>query len=354
MRKIVKAGVLPLLLMGFLFAGCQFEKKKTTEEMDAPPVHYIEEGDTLQIDENETGSTVHQQPFVENVERELYLIDANGYVVPQTIRVPKSEGVLRQALEYLVIDGPISELLPNGFQAVIPAGTEIDVHLTDEQVAIVDFSNEFEQYRPEDELKILQAITWTLTQFDTVDKVQFRINGYDIQTMPQNGTPIGDGYSRADGINLESDRVVDFTASEEVTLYFLAHHGKEHYYVPVTRRVEKSDDLLTTIVEQLLAGPSAYSPLLTDFRRDVKLIEEPTVSSAGVVTLNFNDAILTELEHEAISDEALAMLVLSLTEKEEIERVAIQVNGSSELMKVSGETLSAPVHRPQNVNREKM
>lgn len=352
MKKLLKAGILLLLLLSFVLTGCQFGIKKTTDEMDAPPVNYVEEGDSLQLDEGAVEAS-DETGTLDMVERELYLIDANGYVVPQTVSLPKKEGVLRQLLEYLVIDGPVSEVLPNGFQAVIPAGTEVDVKLTEEGVAIVDFSNEFKEYHAEDELKILQSITWTLTQFDTVDKVQFRINGYDIKEMPINGTPIGDGYSRADGINLESDQVIDIVASEEVTLYFLSNNGENNYYVPVTRRVEKSEDKVTTIVQQLLNGPSAYSPLLTDFRNGIKLLDEPILTD-GIVTLNFNEAILTELEQTAISNEALNMFVLSLTEQKGIEQVALQVNGDSEVLRVTGEQLSEPVIRPQKINGVKL
>lgn len=351
MKKLLKAGVLPLLLLSFVLTGCQFGTKKTVDEMDAPPVNYVEEGDSLELDEGSLEAS-DKADALEMIERELYLVDANGYVVPQTVQLPKEEGVLRQSLEYLVIDGPVAELLPNGFQAVLPAGTEVDVKLED-GVATVDFSNEFKEYRAEDELNILQSITWTLTQFDNVDKVQLRINGYDIKEMPINGTPIGEGLSRADGINLEADQVVDIAASEEVTLYFLANNGENNYYVPVTRRVEKGEDKVTTIVEQLLSGPSAYSPLLTDLRSGTKLLEEPVVAD-GVVMLNFNEAILTELEQTAISNEALNMFVLSLTEQTGFEQVALHINGDSEVLRASGEQLSKPVIRPQKINGTKL
>lgn len=63
--------------------------------------------------------------------RELYLVDKNGYVVPQTLAVPTSKAneVMQQTLEYLVKDGPVTNLLPNGFRAVIPANTSMTLDL---------------------------------------------------------------------------------------------------------------------------------------------------------------------------------------------------------------------------------
>src|SRR5690606_31953708 len=92
----------------------------------------------------------------ETVVRELYLLDASGMVVPQTLELPRTESAAKQAAEYLVIDGPVTELLPNGFQAVLPAGTEIlGVNLEEDGTLIVDVSEDFKNYEAEDELKIL-------------------------------------------------------------------------------------------------------------------------------------------------------------------------------------------------------
>ncbi|WP_100373684.1 GerMN domain-containing protein [Bacillus sp. FJAT-45037] len=364
MRKFLRKSV-PVLVMTTLVAtGCSFGANEATTEMDAPPVSYVDEGDSLDLDEEgdapeteEPAKGEEAEPGEENVaeeevvtsmvERELYLIDENGLVVPQTLSVPKTESVLKQSLQYLVDGGPVTELLPNGFKAVIPAGTEVDVHLVD-GVAIADFSNEFKEYNPEHEQQILQAITWTLTQFETVEKVTIRINGYDQDMMPQNGTPIGEGVSRANGINLESNGVVDLVNSKSVTLYFLDQKGDNTYYVPVTRRVGNSEDALKVAVEELLQGPSFKSNLLTDFRNGVQLLSDPIYEN-GVVTLNFNESLLSQLDARAISDIALNMLALTLTEQEGVEQVAVQVNGEANILHESGQ-MAQPVTRPEKVN----
>ncbi|MDE5412395.1 GerMN domain-containing protein [Alkalihalobacterium chitinilyticum] len=361
MRKLFKTGVPTLLLLTLVVSGCSFGSNKAMQEMDTPQINYVDEGEALDEETELIGS--EEQPIeeqaeteegpVETVTRELYLIDQNGMVVSKTFDLPKTQGVLRQSLEYLVDGGPVSNLLPSGFQAVLPAGTEVDVHFKeDERTAVADFSEEFKSYNPEQELQILQSITWTLTQFENVDKVQIRINGYDQETMPVGNTPIGEGYSRANGINLEKSEVADVVNSKGVTLYFLAQNGDNTYYVPVTRRVKNTDDSIKEVVNQLLAGPSIYSNLLTDIRNGAELLDSPKYEN-GVVTLNFNEAILNQMENTAISDEVLNLIVLSLTEQPGVEKVAIEVNGEAKVLKVSGEPLTEPVSRPVNVNTGK-
>lgn len=348
MRKMIRFGMPALLALSMVLVGCS-SAKEMMREMDSPQINYIDEREELDQVAQEEEQEKSTEGVMETVERELYLISNDGMVVPQTFQLPKTESVLRQSLEYLVDGGPISNLIPNGFRAVIPAGTEIDVNLKEDGVAIVDFSEEFKNYQPEDELKILQAITWTLTQFDNVEKVRIQINGYDQETMPVNDTPIGNGFSRNNGINIETDSVVDIVNSKGVTLYFLAQNGDNTYYVPVTRRINETENLHQAVVEQLLQGPSAHSNLLTDFREGVQLLEQPTYEN-GVVTLNFNEAILGQLQGTAISDEVLNMLALSLTEQQGVEKVAIQVNGDPNVLKASGEMLAEPVSRPTLVN----
>ncbi|GAE30170.1 GerMN domain-containing protein [Alkalihalobacillus hemicellulosilyticus] len=355
MRKRFFLGMCSILLI-LVMAACSFGANDVVDEMDTPPTDYSEldqegqeesepemgEGDEESGNENE-----NENEAAEQVQRKLYLIDANGMVVPQTMDLPKTESVLRQSLEYLVDGGPITEMLPSGFSAVIPAGTEVDVHLA-EGVAIADFSNEFKEYNPDMEQQILQAITWTLTEFDNVDKVQIKVNGYLQETMPVGSTPIGDGVSRENGINIETGGLADMVNSKGVTLYFLAQNGDNTYYVPVTRRVKVEEDSIEAAVSQLIKGPSIETPLLTDFRQGVELIEEPQYQN-GVVTLNFNEGILSQLQSTAVSATVLDMLALTLTEQEGIEKVAIEVEGDAEVLNESGQWIEEVV-RPEQYN----
>ncbi|MGO4888620.1 GerMN domain-containing protein [Anaerobacillus sp. MEB173] len=354
MQKLFRT-VVPILLvlaLSLIVSGCGFGGKTTLEEMDPPQVNYVDESQSIGVEDADevTEEESEMSEVSEMALRELYLIDQNGLVAPQMISLPKTEGPAKQSLEYLVQDGPVTELLPSGFQAVLPPGTEVlGVNMKEDGLIVADFSEQFKDYRPEDEKKILQAVTWTLTQFDGVEKVEIWINGYQQETMPVNGTPISDGVSRADGINIESDRVVDLVNSKGVTLYFLAQNGDNTYYVPVTRRINGNEDEKVAVVKELLKGPSSHSNLLTDIRSGVKLLDEPSYEN-GIVSLNFNENILNHLEGTAISEEVLNLIVLSLTEQEGVEKVAIHVDGKSEILKASGEVLSEPVTRPTNVN----
>ncbi|RBW71554.1 GerMN domain-containing protein [Bacillus taeanensis] len=334
-----------LLLLAVMLSGCVFDATKSTTEIDPPKdVNFVSEDEPLEAVEdkkeaNDVDETTSEE--VETVTRQLYLMDKNGYVVPQSLNLPKTKEVAKQAVEYLVKDGPVTDLLPNGFQAVLPAGTEVIGVNLDSDTAIVDFSKEFADYDPSEEQKILQSITWTLTQFDNIKNVQIWINGYEQKVMPVNQTPVGEGVSRLDGINNETGNVVDMANSMGVTVYYLAQTEGTSYYVPVTKRIANKTDSVAAVVEGLVDGPSIQSGLFSDFSSDVELLDV-SIDDVGLATLNFNEALLNQ---EIVSDHTLNALVLSLTEQTNIHQVAIQVNGEPTLKNASGEPLAEPVTR---------
>lgn len=349
MRKITKSAIAATVVTStVLLSGCGLlGGKEEAKQMDPPQNEAVDE--TVAKGENPAEeATDQEEAATETVKRDLYLIDENGLVVPYTVDLPKQEAAAKQALEYLVAGGPLNEILPDGFRAVIPQDTEVSVNLKDGTIT-ADFSKEFQTYSPEDEEKILQAITWTLTQFENVNNVVISVNGYTLEEMPVNGTPIPADLSRADGINMDNSDVVDITNSRPVTLYFFVQNEEGEYYVPVTKRIENTgDDKVSAVVNALIDGPNMGSNLISELHQDVKLLSAKM--DDGKVTLDFNEAIYGAFNEKMISNHVINSLVLSLTEQPEVKSVAITVNGSEDVVTEDGKSLTEPVTRPANVN----
>lgn len=330
----------------FLLSGCNLFGNEVQKKIDPPKDVTITKDSSTKAKE----ASGNKADVQETVKTELYLIDKDGYVVPQTLALPKKTSVATQALEYLVADGPVSELLPNDFRAVLPAGTDVSVNIDKDGVASVDFSKEFKNYKKADEMKILQSITWTLTQFPTVKNVKLSMAGKELSEMPVGGSPISENLTRAAGINLDTSNVMDITNTKPVTVYFIGGEEGSYYYVPVTRRVNNNvEDNIAAVVDELVKGPNQSSNLVTDFMPDVKLLEAPKVEN-GKVTLNFNENVFGSFEEKMISQHLLDSLVLSLTEQKGIEQVAVLVKGKAELVNEKGKKVTEPVSRPEKVN----
>ncbi|KOO46923.1 GerMN domain-containing protein [Priestia koreensis] len=351
-KKAKTAVVSTVVVSTVLLSGCGlFGGDKAVEQIDPPKkVSYVEKEQSLKTDAAKE-TKKDEKASKETIKQELYLLDKNGYVVPKTFELPKTQSVAAQSLKYLVKDGPVTDKLPNGFQAVLPADTEVlGVKPEGKDTLIADFSPEFKNYKKEDERKILEAITYTLTQFEGIKNVKIRINGYDQKVMPVNHTPIGEGVSRADGINLDNSDIADLTNTHAVTVYYLAGEGKKLYYVPVTKRIPNGDEnKFTAVVDELIKGPSMTSGLLSDFNSDAKLLKVPTMEN-GKLTLDFNKSILGNMKGTKISQHVLDALVLSLTEQPDVKSVQVMVNGKANILDEKGKELTKPVTRPEKVN----
>lgn len=354
--------VIALVILLIVTTGCIAGSSDDVQsDLIDPPQVNLDETDAsdivFQLDEadddrdSSDANVTDTERQVSHVERTLYLFDHNGYVVPITLSLPYTQSVATQALQYLVEGGPIDPLLPSGIRAVLPEGTELTVDIDEDGTATVDFSPEFLNYQAEDERGILEAITFTLTQFDTVDQVRITINGYPYDEMPVNGTPIDQPLSRKDGINLEIASGAHVGQSTAVSLYFLGQNStaSHKYYVPVTRLIPRTDDIYTATVKEYISGPRHGSGLVSALPSSTKLLSME--QNGKTLTLDFDEQFLEyTLDAPKASDEAMTSLVLSLTEYQGIEHIQFKVEGSDQLASDRGVDLSQPVSRPITIN----
>ncbi|RYG74848.1 spore gernimation protein [Lentibacillus lipolyticus] len=354
--------------LAIILSGCfQGEQSLENKEVDPPPnAEAVNDSGQNPADgkknEKMDGNKTGDDTASATVETQLYLIDANGMVAPQTMELPQpdSKEVAAQALEYLVKDGPVTSLLPNGFRAVLPAGTEIlGLNLKDNGEMVVNVSKEFENYESENERKILQAMTHTLTQFDSVNEMKLQINGQKQQTMPVNGTPIGKGYSRKDGINIVQSKSVDLMQSEPVTLYYPSVQGDNEYYVPVTQYIDVEDqDTFGSTIQTMLEGPGFDTNLQHVFNSQTEMTNDPSLQN-GVLEVMFSQDVLQDAGKQGnnkpvISDKVMESLVRTLTQDEEVEAVEVKVEDVETLFNENGEPYTEPVTKQKFIAKQKL
>lgn len=118
------------------------------------------------------------------IEVTLYFADGYGQsLVGESRLIPKTEGIARATInELLSGPSPDSGLLPT-----VPYGTKLkDINVKEDGLIIVDFSSELiENHAGGDlgESLTVYSIVNTLTQFPTVDRVQFLVDGKIVETI---------------------------------------------------------------------------------------------------------------------------------------------------------------------------
>ncbi|MFY0545366.1 GerMN domain-containing protein [Brevibacillus sp. H7] len=344
MRRIGKMTAV-LGVSAVLLSGCGlFGPEKEATSIDPPPQSEValEGADALPTNNSGTDAAAVQG----SVDRTVYLLDANGYVVPVSLTLPKEEGSAKQVLTYMVKGGPVDNMLPNGFSAVLPEGTKVLGMTIKDGVATVDFSKEFKQYDPKEEKRILDAVSRSLTEFQNVKSVQIWINGNPLTEMPVDSTPLSQ-LGRNHGINLELAEGAQPGRTTPVTVYFQGQlDDKRTYYVPVTRLIPQTDNVAKAVVEELIKGPKEGSPLYSSLLRTTQVLD--VSNEAGLVKVDLSDDILKYDNGKEASPEALESLVLSLTESTGAKKVQVLVEGKP--LTSGSFDFTKPVDRPVQVN----
>ncbi|HEX7057234.1 MAG TPA: GerMN domain-containing protein [Bacilli bacterium] len=333
--------LLLILSLPLFVAGCGLFKTKT--EIDPPPAE-TEGGADIQTiaPAEEMAGSGKTAPVT------LYFKDSDGYVAPITMDLPFSEGIAKRSLEYMVDGGPVTEMLPAGFKALLPKNTTMTVDIdAKEKLATVDFSKQFADYAASDERKILEAVTWTLTGFPSVDKVRLQIAGQDLVEMPVAGMPLDEPVSRAIGINVEQAAGVPISEASPVTLYFLNETSQGYrYYVPVTRLIEQPQDIAMAALQQLIKGPGEQSKLQEVIAPSAEILGVD--QSDGLVTVNFGNQILSS--DNTVPAETLQSVVQSLADSTGGDKVQIMVDGSVQVVASDHTDYGRPVSKEAHIN----
>lgn len=266
----------------------------------------------------------------ETENRMLYFLSNEGYVVPKNLLLPVQEdrAVLKQSIEYLVQGGPIDTLLPTGLTAVLPENTKIrGINITDDQTAIIDLSQEFLNYDIDKETDILEALTFTATTFENVERIKIWVEGESLDVLPKQQTVMSEGYSRHDGINVLKTEAVDYLTTTPVTLYYPYYIANQCYFVPTTTYVPQSDNLKHLIVQSLIEGPGVYENVSHVVKQEVKV--KDVTQSDDLLTVTLSDEVLTD--KGTLTKNVIEPIVLTLTEFEDVKQVKLMVEGVDHL-----------------------
>ncbi|EPY07747.1 lipoprotein LpqB [Paenibacillus alvei TS-15] len=337
-RQGVLAAVLTLPL---LLTACN----GTSGAIDPPPADV--EAKMMTAADGKRGINVNPTDAAQQqANMTIYAQDRHGYLAPISYQWNSEDpAVVAQAsLEMLVKDGVHKGMLPPGFTATLPKGTSLKVTLKSEQkTAFVELSKEFAGYDKNDERKLMESITWTLTSLPNVDQVQLWMDSKKLSEMPVDHTPMDTPLSRQLGINLEKDLSVNYLRSMPVTLYFSSYseEGKA-YFIPVTRLVEPSSDPVRATLEQMISGPLNKKAMNMVMTKETKIND--IAADGETLTVDLADTMFEK--GDQVPAELVKAVVLSLTERQGVKKVQLKINGNMDIQGTDKINYSEPVTRP--------
>lgn len=249
-----------------------------------------------------------ETPDSKDMPLQLYFADSSGrLLVPVQRNVTVVSKRVAGASLTALIDGP-----RNGLTRLLVPDLKVNSLTIQDGTAVIDLDR-----RPTavGDVRGFNAIALTLTQFDSVKRVKFLINGGEIAAEPGLPTerPLINVWN-ADGLTIADATVL--------TLYFVSTDGRHD--VPLSKVVAKTTDVVTAHMQGLIDGPGQFADVL---KRTV-----PEGTQIRNIRLDGDLAIidLTAPFADAVDRAgALRTIVESLTTVPSVKRVQVLVDGES-------------------------
>jgi len=250
----------------------------------------------------------------------VYYQDGEGYLVPVTRQVDKTDGIAKATLNLMVASSANDLTAARlGLKTTVPEGTKIDLDIA-EGKARVDLSKEaLNCQNAEQEGLMVASVAQTLCEFDSVDEVSFLFDGQKRSKLTY-GTDVS-GTFTGKYVNLESMETLADAGAHTVQLYFPSETGR--MLVPVTRTVFSDADVTTAILE-LAKGPRSDSGLSAPVPKDCGLLG--VHMKDGVVTIDFTKEFMAAAQGEG-GVQALRAIMFTAAQFPGVRQVKIAVEG---------------------------
>lgn len=255
----------------------------------------------------------------------LYLLDSNNYVARTSIKSSSKDPleIAKDVISALTIDGKRSDIIPNGFRALIPSGTELlDISLTD-NILTLNLSNEILSINALYEEKMIESLIYSITSIDGIDKIILKVEGIVLDKLPNSGKKLPSILDRSYGIN-KNYNLVNTTNIDSYTVYYVSKTIDSSYYVPITKYVnDDGEDKIKVIINELATSPIYEDNLMSFLNSNVSLIDYELKDD--ILNLNFSDSIFIDEGSSDILEEVIYTVALSFQDSYNVKDISISV-----------------------------
>lgn len=253
----------------------------------------------------------------------IYLLDDHNYLGKTEIVTSSTntEDKIKELLEALISGGNLENRIPNGFRSILPSETKILSIKYENGLAKIDFSKDLLDIDISLEEKMIEAIIYTVTSIDEVDKIIIYVEGDILTKLPKTKINLPSTLDRNFGIN----KVYDFTKTNninQVTVYYLNKNDNDYYYVPVTKYLNDDRDKIKIIIDELTSYNTYNTNLMSYLNSNTELLaieEQPSI-----LELTFNSYIFSDVTDKEILEEVIYTICLSVKDNYNVDEVVIK------------------------------
>lgn len=261
----------------------------------------------------------------DNLKTVIYLLDDHSYLARTTVAISSQEieKKAKELLQVLIKDGNGESKIPSGFQSILPSDTEIlSLELVDD-IMKVNFSKNLLDIKEELEEKMIEAIVYTLTSIEGVNKVIIYVEGDILSRLPKTGIHLPGTLDRSYGINKEYN-LESFKNVNSVTVYYVSKYNNDTYYVPVTKYLNDDREKIKIIIDELASAPLYNTNLMSYLSGNISLLA--TEQELDSLSLVFNEYLFNDANSKNILEEVIYSISLSVGDNYNVKEVIFEVN----------------------------
>ena len=276
----------------------------------------------------------------EDVDKEvIYLLDSYNMLGRSEIvfneKTSDIELKARNLIQVLIKGGEGEDHIPNGFRSILSSETKILSLKYNEGIIKIDFSKDLLDIDKENEEKVVEAIVYTLTSIDGVDKVIIYVEGDILNKLPQTKKNLPAILDKSFGINKEYD-ITSINNITMTTTYYINKYNDEYYYVPVSKFSNDDRNKITIIVDNLSSSPSYKANLMSFLNYNTKLLS--ATQDVDSLSLNFNSYIFNDSSEKKILEEVIHTISLSVADNYDVKELVFKVD-DEEIYKTTFKTI---------------
>lgn len=251
----------------------------------------------------------------------IYLIDQYNMVARTNVYMDKESDVIKQAkkmLELLILGGESESKLPSGFRGIVPNETKIIGISFKDSILKINFSKELLDVEEKLEEKVIEAIIFSMTEIEGVEKIIIYIEDEILTKLPKSKINLPTILDRSFGINKKYS-IQTYKNIEPVIIYYISKYNNDYYYVPVTKYVNDSREKIKIIIEELSSSPLIETNLMSFLNSNTKLLA--TQEEVNSLFLVFNEYIFSDMDSRKILEEVIYSISLSVGDNYEVKEV---------------------------------
>ena len=173
------------------------------------------------------------------------------------------------------------------------------------------------------EEKIIEAIVYTLTSIENVDKVINYVDGDILTKLPKTGITLPSTLDKSYGINKEYD-ISSYKDINKVTVYYVSKYNDNTYYVPVTKYLNDEREKIKIIVDELASSYLYNSNLMSYLNSNTTLLSSEITDDT--LSLVFNQYIFSDQTTKNILEEVIYTIGLSIGVNYDVKQVVFNVD----------------------------